>query len=469
MSNSLATEASTEGRIRSAQNYLCTSVDGASLAVFRMFFGALMAAEAFYHYYGNIDRWYSPDDFHFTYGFFHWVTPWPGIGMQLHIIAMGVAAIALAFGLFYRAAAISFTVLYAYMCLIEEATYNNHYYLTVLIGILFSVSNAHSAFSLDRHRNLRNLDQSIPFWNLIMFRAQMVIVYFGGGIAKISPDWLRGEPVRHWLANRDDFPLVGRFFHDEWCVYLVAYGGLIFDLGIGFMLLNRRTRLWALPFLFLFHGMNNILFQIGIFPILALAYTLLFFPSDTPRKWLKRLGMRLSPPETTSPTRSVAYGNVVLVFVCAFLFIQCALPLRHWLYPGNANWTEQGHTFAWHMKLRDKSARGVFRVVDQKGNEVAVIRREQQLDDMHSRKRSRMLARPQLIIQYAHLLRDQYVVFGVESPKVYAEVTASLNGRSFQPLIDPDVDLAAATYSQFRATPWILPLRKDLRIGLYSP
>jgi len=30
------------------------------------------------------------------------------------------------------------------------------------------------------------------------------------------------------------------------------------------------------------------------------------------------------------------------------------VPLRHLLYPGYVSWNEQGHRFAWQMKLRDK-------------------------------------------------------------------------------------------------------------------
>ena len=51
-------------------------------------------------------------------------------------------------------------------------------------------------------------------------------------------------------------------------------------------------------------------------------------------------------------------------FVCIWLTLQCVIPLRHFLNPGNVSWTEEGHNFAWHMKLRDKSGRVRFRVVN---------------------------------------------------------------------------------------------------------
>ena len=48
--------------------------------------------------------------------------------------------------------------------------------------------------------------------------------------------------MRYQLSHATAAPVVGQFFGDEWAVYLVSYGGLIFDLLIVPMLLWRRTR-----------------------------------------------------------------------------------------------------------------------------------------------------------------------------------------------------------------------------------
>ena len=63
-----------------------------------------------------------------------------------------------------------------------------------------------------------------------------------------------------------------------------SYGGLLFDLLIGFMLINRRTRLLALPLLLFFHLLNAFLFNIGVFPWLMIASTVVFFAPDFPER-----------------------------------------------------------------------------------------------------------------------------------------------------------------------------------------
>ena len=60
---------------------------------------------------------------------------------------------------------------------------------------------------------------------------------------------------------------------------------------------------------------------------------------------------------------------VVLKFLALYVSWQLILPLRHWLYPGSVSWTEEGPLFAWHMKLRSKSGRVRFYVMDDKGED----------------------------------------------------------------------------------------------------
>ena len=50
--------------------------------------------------------------------------------------------------------------------------------------------------------------------------------------------------------------------------------------------------------------------------------------------------------------------------VAAWVAIQLLVPLRHFFYPGNVSWTEEGHRFAWHMKLRSKRGVCTYHVTD---------------------------------------------------------------------------------------------------------
>ncbi len=84
--------------------------------------------------------------------------------------------------------------------------------------------------------------QSAPAWSLWLLRFQIGVVYFFAGLVKLSPDWLRGEPMRYQLSHATNAPIVSRLFREEWAVYAVSYGGLLFDLFVVPLLLWRRTR-----------------------------------------------------------------------------------------------------------------------------------------------------------------------------------------------------------------------------------
>ena len=97
-------------------------VDGASLAVFRILFGAIMVWEV-YRYFSHdwIQRYWVEPSFHFTYHGFGWVEPLPGRWMEVLFAVLGALAVCIALGLFYRVAAALFFVAFTYTFLLEQA------------------------------------------------------------------------------------------------------------------------------------------------------------------------------------------------------------------------------------------------------------------------------------------------------------------------------------------------------------
>jgi vitamin K-dependent gamma-carboxylase-like protein len=449
------------GRFARLAARLQEPVDIAPLVYFRVLFGAIMLWEV-YRYFskGWIARYFIKPTMHPGYFGFEWVTPLDGAGMYFVFAALGVLAACILAGLAYRWAAPLFFVGFAYVFLLDATRYLNHFYLIVLVSFLLAVLPAQRAFSLDAWRNPSIRAELMPAWMLWLLRLQIGIPYFYGGLAKLSSDWLRGEPMRAWLAERTDFPIVGPLFTREAVVYAFAYGGLLLDLLAVPMLLWRRTRMLAFILLASFHLMNARLFSIGIFPWMMLAATLVFFPPSTARRVLRALGFRGTKAEAVRVVPN--WPRWALSLLAAYVVLQLLVPLRHLLYPGNVNWTEEGHRFSWHMKLRDKEG-GVMLLV--KGSEGSW---EVDPDDYLRKHQLRKLVNgPDLILQVAQHVADDFRRRGHRDVKVYARAIASLNGREPQLLIDPTVDLAAESRSLLPAD-WILPLRTPLPRGTRS-
>lgn len=436
---------------------LIKPTDAASLATFRVLFGALMVWEVYrYHDYGRIYRYYIEPKFYFPYELFPFVAPLPGQGMYLLFFIMGLSALGIALGFFYRVSAVTFFLTYTYVFLIDKAQYNNHYYLISLIGFLLIFIDAHRWASIDQLLRPGLQSEIIPFWHLLILRAQVFVVYFFGGVAKLNPDWLAGEPIRSWLRNRADYPVAGPFFDSEMGAYFFAYGGLMFDLFIGVLLLWKPTRLLAFIGVLFFNLTNKWLFSIGIFPYAMIAATILFVEADWPRRVLRRA--RVAMPETI-PGSYVAYKPWAISFVTVFLALQILLPLRHWLYDGNVSWTEEGHRFAWHMKLRGKDADVRFFVTDPETEITWEIDPRQNLT---SRQLSKMATRPDMIIYYVHRLEETLEANDIHDPIIYVESWASLNGRPYQPMVDPNYNLAEVPETIVAPYDWLIPLQVEL-------
>lgn len=424
---------------------LTGAVDAASLAVFRMAFGLLMFVESLdYLFKGWVRELYVSPEFHFTFPCFDWVRPWPGDGMILSFVVMAAAGLMVALGLFYRVAALVLFLLITHVFLIDAAEYLNHLYLICLIAFLMIFAPAQRIWSFDAMRMPEPRVRTIPMAWVWLLRVQIGIPYLYGGIAKLNGDWLRGEPLRMWLARRADFPWVGKWFTEEWVVYLFSYGGLVLDLAFVPMLLWKRTRLAAYVLVLFFNGMNAWLFDIGIFPWMMMTASLVFFPPGWPR-----FGKRAKPAPCTSPA---PLSRPVMAGMAVWVAVQLLLPFRHWAYPGDVAWTEEGHLFSWRMKLRDKQAQEMtFRVRDPKsGHEWGI----EPGDFLTERQKARMAGQPDMIHQFAiHLAEEYRREYGAEV-EVRVDAIVSLNGGKPAPLIDPQVDLAAQP-RDLRCKPWI--------------
>jgi len=437
-------------------------VDIASIVFFRIAFGALMIWRVGDHlYWDDIATLWLKPKFHFSFYGFAWVHPWPATWLYAHWIVLGVSAFFVAIGFCYRPSAIVLCLSNTYFFLLDEAYFVNHTYLLCLLSFLFCIVPAHRAFSIDAWLRPRLRAQTVPAWNLWLLRLQMGVVYFYGGVAKLSPDWLQGEPMRLYLSQHPDFPLIGRFFHDEAMVYMASYTSLLLDLLIVPLLLWRRTRSVAFSLAVLFHVMNSRLFTIGIFPWLAIAATALFFSPSWPRQLLGRLGLKTNSggPATESPARAGWTQRTALAFVVIYSAIQILVPLRHFLSRGGIEWTFGVHRFSWRMYVQAQSVQSMFYVTDPiSGGEARIAPRQV----LNARQASIMADTPDIAWQFAHYLATGVPRRGTGPLIVQARVLTMINGRPPEPYLDPAVNLAAEPRPFLFRPRWIKAINDPL-------
>jgi hypothetical protein len=373
--------------------------------------------------------------------------------MYLYFGGMAMLGLLVMAGLYYRVSIMTLTVMWTIVYLMQKTSYNNHYYLLVLLCFLMCLVPAHASHSIDAYRKQKDVDYC-PTWCIWIFIAQIGIVYTFAAIAKLHEDWLNGLAVKALLASRIHTPVLGALFDERWFQLSIAYSGIAFDFLITPLLLWQRTRTAAFIASLFFHLFNSYVFQIGIFPYLSIAFALFFYPPATLRKvFFRQQQTPLIPSTATSPSWSIT------IFLVIYVLIQIALPLQHYWIEGDVLWTEEGHRHAWRMMLRSKSGRLVLRVKDVETGEQWSVRPSEHL----TRKQARVVAvNPDMLYSYVQFLKRRYAKEGHAHIEIYAAISrVSVNRRPYRRLVDGSVDLAAVKWNYLGHNAWILDGDRD--------
>lgn len=444
-------------RLESGGAALRRPVDASSVAVFRILFGlVLLGGMIRFVAEGWVEVLYVEPQFFFKYWGFSWVTVWPRWAMYVHYAILAVLALALTLGYRTRLAAALFFVSFTYVELMDVTNYLNHYYLVSIIALLMVVLPVSRAWSLDALRQPATGTPAIPAWVLYLFRLQVGIVYINAGLAKLGSDWLlHAQPLGIWLGARSEIPLIGPWFGTEAVLYAMSWAAFLYDCTIVFALSWRRTRIAAFGLVLGFHFLTYLFFDIGVFPFLMTACATLFFAPDWPRRLLNvaRRGSARAASYVLPASLGPAATRLGTVAAVMFFALQIAVPLRHYLYPGDVLWNEQGMRWAWKVMVREKNGSITYNVRDRATGRTWQVSPTQYLT---WRQANEMAGQPDLILQLAHHVAADFRRRGMPDAEVRVEALVSLNGRPATLMIDPDVDLTTVS-DRLAAADWILP------------
>lgn len=447
------------------KKYLTNQTSIAPLAVFRALFGFIMLVSIIrFALKGWIYDLYIKPDFFFTYYGFEWVQPLGQFGMYALFFVMGLSALGIMLGSFYRVSAVLFFLTFTYVELIDKTNYLNHYYFVSVIGFLLMLVPAHRRLSLDVLRKPDLKVDTVPAWMVNIFKLQLGIVYLYAGLAKLNPDWLfDAMPMKIWLPANAHLPLIGWLLEYETTAYFFSWAGAIYDLTIVFFLLYKPTRVFAYTAVVVFHLLTLALFQIGMFPYIMILSTLIFFSAEfheniirKTRQFWHSIGFKSLPSELTSNQNyhfSKSTSSVLTVILVLHFILQVLIPFRFTLYPGKLFWTEQGYRFSWRVMLMEKAGYATFHVRNPETDRSWQVSGYEYLTPNQEKM---MATQPDMILQFAHFLENEYQKKGIENVEITAESYVTLNGQRSSLMIDPAVDLTELKQGLAHKD-WILP------------
>ncbi len=434
--------------------WLFTKIDNSPLIIFRIFFGILVALECYGAIFtGWIRRTLIEPEFTFTFIGFEWLQPLPGFGMYYYFFIMGTLGLCIAIGYKYRLGIISFTVMWTAVYLMQKSAYNNHYYLLVLISLFMCFFPAQRAYSIDVRKKPEIKSDFMPSYVKWIFVLQLFIMYSYASIAKLYGDWLDLGIIRILMLDKADYPLIGQLLQETWLHNLIGIFGILFDLLIVPALLWKPTRKWAFITSIFFHLFNSVVFQIGIFPYLSLAFTVFFFePKSIQNIFFKRKTFYGGEEVEIS-----FYKTYLVTLMAAYFLIQVSLPLRHYFIKDNVLWTEEGHRLSWRMMLRSRAGITDFNLVNLENGDSFKVNLDAYLT---SKQKEKVVAYPDFMWQFAQHLKKEHAKKG-EKVSVFVSSKISINGKPFKEFINPKIDMANTDWDHFRHHEWILPYESE--------
>ena len=429
--------------------FLFSKTDNSSLIIFRIIFGLLITLEA----WGAIlTGWIRKTliEPKFTFNFIHldFLQPLPGNGMYYYFFIMGCLGVGVMLGYRYKTAIISFTILWASVYLMQKSSYNNHYYLLCLINVLMCFLPANKNLSFDAKYGNTTKTDWMPNWIKWLIIGQLFVVYSFASIAKFYPDWLDATVAGNLMRRKSNFFLIGELLQLKWIHYIIAYFGILFDGLIIPALLYKRTRKYAFYLAVFFHLYNSFVLQIGIFPYLALAFSLFFFEPQLIRKIFYPTSKKI----ITDTSITFKPNTFITLAISIWLLIQVLLPLRHWVIPGDVLWTEEGHRLSWRMMLRSKSGYNKFYI---KENKSAPKEKVDLKNYLTSKQIRAMSGKPDMIWQFSQHLKKEYQQQGKDI-EVYVKNRVRVNGGDKKAIINPKTNLANVTWNYWGHNDWIL-------------
>ena len=440
---------------------LFTPIHASTLSLFRILFGLVMIYQMLY--YIRIDYAFqliAGPEILFHYPYLEFLKPLPVGILRAMQWAMLLSALMIALGIRTRYASIFLFITYSYFTLVDKTLFNNHLYLFMLLALLLCFVDSDKLYSIRSRLSKTKLSPYIDSWQVYIFRFMIFIVYFYGGIVKINPDWFNGSIVKATLAGAGTEP-------DSSLVYFLTYGGLAYDLIIGFLLLYRPTRLLGVIFVLIFNLTNHFyLFDdIGVFPFAMIGATIIFFDPKRIAQLIDGfLGANRKPKkkkrkdtvgeiqETQWSKKQQLVGGVLI----AFVLFQLLFPFRYLLFTDNPEWSGIASRFAWRMKMQTKTLDSFDMTVQDMPDGAP-----QEVDYkafLSLNQEKNILNDPYNIVQLGKYIAEEAKRRGMTNPTVKANIKVHFNQRPAQLMIKPEVPIEKISLSPFEDQYWLVPL-----------
>jgi hypothetical protein len=379
-------------------------------------------------------------------------------GMNVLMGLLLISTILITIGWYSKLGLISFFIGFTYLWLIDKGYFNNHYYLMSLISFLLIWMPVENSFSLNKKK--QNLDKKyIPYWPIMTLKLQWFLVFFIAGLAKVNKFWiLELQPMKHAVAYKAEITGNEIWNSEIWPLFF-SYGGLIFDLSIGFLLWSSKTRILGIILLLFFNVSNLIFFhdigEIGIFPLFVICSVVLFIEPEKISSTFNTKSIEIKKSKSKNKIEFFNINKSVSALLIIWFAFQILFPFRYLLYDNNPEWSGDGNRFSWRMKLAYKNYDFKFYVYDPLTKDKYPVK----IENMLTQKQYNNLGYyPEFIPPLAIMIKKEAILKGVENAEIRADFLVGFNDLPQKFIVDPNIDLSSLTNHIIKPNYYVLPL-----------
>ncbi len=421
-------------------NDLDTPISNISISIFRLAFSFVLLIQTYYFIVEDFITKNIVDPV-ILFPFINGLNPVSVKYLFILSYIMLISNIGMFFNRFYRISTLIFTCCFTYFWLLDKGYFNNHYYFMSIICFLLFFLNNKCSFSKVIY---------VPKINLMALQFMVLLVYFISGINKVNPYWLFDfQPMKHILEIKAEITH-NPFYYKEYLPKLFSYLGLLFDLGIGFLLIFKKTRVFGFGLIFIFNLINFQIFkdigEIGVFPFLMITTLILFV---NPKGYLKIFKLQ-------KITTQIKPSSYLKKFIVVFLILQTLLPFRHILFKGYVDYNGIGQRFSWRMKLMYKEADINYFIINKFTKERFAVNVSTMLTD---KQYNNLKYFPDLIVPLAKKIKlEAKENFGINNAKIVCVYKLKFMENSEQLLFSPKIDLSKIQTNTL-ANKWLFDLK----------
>ena len=211
--------------------------------------------------------------------YFDWLPRLSATALPLFIGLWVLASTAFLIGWQTRLAGAVITCLSAYLLLLDQQLYSNHFYLFFLVVLLLTVADSAASLSFDSRNN--GARKTVNGWPVLLLMVQVSIVYGFSALAKLTPQYLSGHVLSQTLKHQGLITVPETWRTSEFLAVL-SISAILIELFIAFGLWNRHTRWFAVIAGLALHSfilatLDSSRLSLGVFALEMLALYPLFF------------------------------------------------------------------------------------------------------------------------------------------------------------------------------------------------